>query len=65
MTDTTEINGGYYSHNLIAIHINGNGKYVEKVSSNYVNIKYQKDGSNAIVGDLKFEINTIDALING
>ena len=65
LTDTTEINGGYYSHNLIAIHINGNGKYVEKVSSNYVNIKYQKDGSNAIVGDLKFEINTIDALING
>ena len=65
LTDTTEISGGYYSHNLFAIHINTSGRYVEKVSSNYLNIKYKKTAGDAIDGELKFTVDTINNLING
>ena len=59
---TTRDDNGNYSHNLIAYAIGTDGKVIDKISSNFVNITYRKDNSNNIT-EFETSIKSIGSLV--
>ncbi len=59
---TVRDDNGNYSHNLIAYAIGADGKVIDKISSNFVNITYRKDNSNNIL-EFETSITSIGSLV--